>query len=226
MGATPDMPRADLIKWMKGIEAQLSLLGERVNNPLANTGLTVPGPGVVECDGQFNVVGNETVSGTLNVTGNTVIGGTLSLPNGIINNAALTSPLSPITLHADANNFGPTTGAGITIMTVSTTVPTGYTKALIIGMYMSAFAHNSTASTDSLYVNIATTPSLAGWQVPSPSCPAGSWTSAYQQGTLLIPGLTGGGTLSISGQVSTSAGNWAANASNVANLDVSILFLR
>jgi hypothetical protein len=226
MGGTPELPRTDFIKWMKGIESKLSFIMERLNNVFANTGLSVPGPGVVEVDGTLNVLGSENVSGTLNVTGNTVIGGTLSLPNGIINNAALTSPLNPVTLHADASNFGPTTGAGITIMTVSTTVPAGYTQALLIGMYMSAFAHNSTASTDSLYVNIATTPSLAGWQVPSPTCPAGAWTSAYQQGTLLIPGLTGGGTLSISGQVSTGSANWAASTSNVANLDVSIIFLR
>jgi hypothetical protein len=218
MGATPQLPRAvtDLVGWMKGIESQISLLHERMNNPLANTGLTVPSAGVVQVDGQLNVNGPMAVTGTL------------SLPAGIINNDALTNPITPVSLHADATNFSPTPGAGIAAMSVSATVPTGYTQALLFGLYASAGAVNSTAATDFLYVQISSVGGtvLPGWQVPSTSTPAGAYANAFQQGTLLKTGLTGGSTLTISARISTSVATWAANTSNVANLDVSILFLR
>lgn len=64
---------------MKGIESSISFIHEKLNNVLANTGLSVPSPGVVECDGTFNVVGTENISGDLNVTGSATIGGPTSI---------------------------------------------------------------------------------------------------------------------------------------------------
>jgi hypothetical protein len=93
---TPRLPSfgadgSGFFRWMKGIDSKIALIMERLNNVLANTGLSVPGPGVVECDGIFNVVGTQNVSGDLNVTGATTIGGpttisgltTVSGTNGI-----------------------------------------------------------------------------------------------------------------------------------------------
>jgi hypothetical protein len=217
MGALPE-PWASLRARIESIESRLTHLLNR--SPFFGTGMHPNGAGGIDSD--TYVAG--TAGYSFKNTGNFEVNN-ITLRGGIIGNDALTNPLSPLTLHADATNFAPTT-AGVTIMSVTATVPSGYTKALLIGLYVSAFAHNSTAANDSLYANILTTPATAGWQIPSPTCPAGAWTSAYQQGTLLVTGLTGGGTVTISGQVSTSGANWAANASNVANLDVAVMFLR
>jgi hypothetical protein len=235
VGATPQLPRDDLVKWMKGIESQLSLLHERMNNPLANTGLTVPTAGVVECDGTFNVVGtenvsgnlnvsgNETVSGTLNVTGNTVIGGTLSLPAGIINNAALANPVGSDSAFSGASSFALSV-AGANIITINKTVPAGFTSA-VVTVFGRVAAINSTAATDHLYLSVDVN-GAGGNQFGVPVA-AGDFNTTGAGYSARLTGLTGGSS-NIAAHVYASTGTaaWAANAGNGADLAVTYIWFR
>jgi hypothetical protein len=226
------MPGFDFVRWMKSIESKISFILERLNNVLANTGLSIPSPGVTQVDGSLNVVGTENVSGNLNVSGNETVSGNLTvsgalvLPNASVNNAWLTNPLSPTRLHSDANNYTVGT-AWSTIATAVTTVPTGYTQALILSMAVGASAQNSTAASDFLYASgRVNTGSLGGYSLGSADVPAGKYGLTFDFQTGLLPGLTAGSTLTFTAQVSTAFGSWAANTGNVANLDVALLWLR
>lgn len=53
--ATPELPRDDLMKWQRAIEERIAQVEKR--DPIANTGLSVPGPGVTQVDGNLTVAG-------------------------------------------------------------------------------------------------------------------------------------------------------------------------
>jgi hypothetical protein len=238
---TPQLPgfgdASAFTRWTKSIDYRLNLLFEKLNNVLANTGLSIPSPGVTQVDGTLNVLGtqnvsgtlnvsgNETVGGTLNVTGNTVIGGTLSLPNGIINNAALANPT--------AFGFGGNSSTGFAISTSSTAkssvnipVPTGFTQALI-HCTVNGSAQNSTASSDFLFVSAhITMPSGdfgAGGEAFS-GVAAGGWGNAAASAAGSFTSI-GTGNITVSCMIRTGTA-WGATGANIANVDATVTFLR
>jgi len=192
--------------------------------------LGVTGPatigGTLGVTGATTLSAPTTVSGSLGVTGPMTVTGTLSLPAGIIDNAALTSPVKPIASHADsgASSF-PVTTTMTNQATATVTVPAGYTQALILAVGQ-ASAVNTTASLDTVYVgvsiNAVSPPGWASGQDVGPSGFGGA-TSAVAQ---LLTGLTGGGTFTIAARIRSAFAGWSANASNEANIDASVLFLR
>jgi hypothetical protein len=225
MGATPQLPRDDLVKWMKGIESQISLLHERMNNPLANTGLTVPSAGVVECDGTFNVVGSQSVSGDLSISG------TLELPNGSVNNAALVNPIVPNVVNQVATNFAIPASSWTTIVTNTVTVPAGFTQLLALATGMAFVVNpNTTGGSNGTGGDIVecrmgiggTYGMGAGVSISGSngqtSCPAAV--------AVLLTGLTPGGTVTLVTQATTGFQAFAANGSNQANLCAQLLWLR
>jgi hypothetical protein len=207
MGATPQLPRDDLVKWMKGIESQISLLHERMNNPLANTGLSVPGAGTTQVDGNLVILGNLTA-------------------NGKITNSAL---VTPPTYGAGGNNpigFAITT-AGSEIATVTFPVPAGYGYAKVT-VLANASAHNPTASTDFMYVSARITVMPGGAVIPGGEAfvevSAGNWgtvAASLCSGVLIPVGTT---SLVASCHVRTGTAGWALNASNAANADAEITY--
>lgn len=66
---TPTMPgfgdAGAFVRWAKGVEYSVRQLGEKLNNVLANTGLSIPAPGTTQLDGNLNIMnlGRETFYG-------------------------------------------------------------------------------------------------------------------------------------------------------------------
>ena len=89
-----------------------------------------------------------------------------------------------------------------------------------------ASAVNTTASLDTLYVgvsiNAVSPPGWASGQDVGPSGFCGATSTVSQ----LLTGLTGGGTFTIAARIRSAFAGWSANASNEANIDASVLFLR
>jgi len=168
----------------------------------------------------------DATTGDTTIGGNAAITGTLSLPAGIVDNAALSSPVKPVWSHADsgAGSFSVTTTMTARA-TATVTVPTGYTQALVFAVGQ-ASAVNTTGSLDTVYVSVIINgvepPGWASGQDVGPSGFGGA-TSAVSQ---LLTGLTGGGTFPISVRIMSAFAGWSANASNEANIDSSVLFLR
>ena len=223
-----------LLDKIKALELQIR---ESTSNLLGTAGIRLTQLGMfidssLTVGGSLDVTGPMTVGGTADFSGDTTIGGnaaitgTLSLPAGIINNDALSSPVKPVWSHADsgASSFAVTTTM-TNRATATVTVPTGYTQALIMAAGQ-ASAVNTTASLDTVYVGVSINgtdpPGWASGQDVGPSGFGGA-TSAVSQ---LLTGLTGGGTFTIAARIRSAFAGWPANASNEANIDATVLFLR
>ena len=219
-----------LQRWLRQQERKAQR--QQQSSAFARSGTSVTAENVTEVDGTLNVVGNLDVTGTANFDGNTTIGGnaaitgTLSLPSGIINNDALSSPVKPVWSHADsgASSFAVTTTM-TNRATATVTVPTVYTQALIMAAGQ-ASAVNTTASLDTLYVGV----SINGTDPPGWASGQDVGSSGFGGATSsvsgVITGLTGGGTFTIAARIRSAFAGWSANASNEANIDASVLFLR
>jgi hypothetical protein len=209
---------------MKGIESQISLLHERMNNPLANTGLTVPSAGVVECDGTFNVVGSENVSGNLTVSG------TLVLPNASVNNAWLASPVSGGANNPSVNGFALSTTL-VELAGVDITVPAGFSQVVgVIGAFVFAYDPNTTGGSngtggDAIYAQarLGATQSRAN---PLGVSGNGGFTTSSSAVGYTLSGLTGGSTIRLSVYGAAAYQAIAYNASNYANAYASFTWLR
>lgn len=229
MGGTPQLPRnmgdaSGFMRWMKWVESSLSFVMEKLNNPFANTGLSVPGPGVTQVDGTLNVVGSETVSGNLTVSG------TLVLPNASVNNAALASPVTGGSSSASTTGFALSTTltelAGIDI-----TVPAGFTQAYgTIGAYVFSYNPNTTGGSngvggDAIYAQarIGTTQSRAN---PIGVSGNGGFATSSSGTGYGLTGLTPGGTIRLSVYGSSAYAAIASNVNNYANAFASIIWLR
>lgn len=181
--------------------------------------------------GNLNVSGDETVSGTLNVTGDTVIGGTLSLPNGIIDNDALANPIVPTRLVASANTYALPVITNFAVggtarATLTFTVPTGFTQALIIATANDA-GHNSSGGDDFLYSFILVSGTGGSANVsPSATVPNGKYGASTVSAVNLITGLTGGATVTVASKPGTNFGAWASDVGNGTSLAGMALFLR
>lgn len=217
-------PRGD--KWEQDIEARLRALEQR--RPLANTGMSVPGPGVTQVDGNLNVTGAENVSGSLNVggilnvTGDTVIGGDLTMPNGSIQSAWLANLVSPQSVWKGTTaNFGLTV-AWSTLVTQTLTVPADVNAVQVIG-FVRLVATNTTASKDYLYSDFDIAGlSCGGFATPvDPGDPGTSFCSFARTMT----GLTPGSTFTLTASGSTSFASWSST-DNVCQISASVTWYR
>ncbi|MDN5798296.1 MAG: hypothetical protein L0H79_21460 [Intrasporangium sp.] len=142
-------------------------------------------------------------------------------------NSALASPVLPANLHADTQTFNVKV-AWQTIISVSITVPAGYTRALILNLVTAVVAYNNTAKVEFLYVQGSTSAgNVGGWPLGSGAVGANGGTAVGSDfRTGLLTGLVPGSALTFTGSVSSSFGTWASSTSNLANLDVALLWLR
>jgi hypothetical protein len=233
MGATPQPPRNTpdgLIKWMKWVEGRISFILEKLNNVLANTGLSVPSPGVTQVDGTFDVLGTENVSGNLNVTGDLTVSGTLVLPNGSVNDAWLTNPIRGDSAFSSASNFALTTTGTTPLVSQSWYTPTGFTTAdvLIVGR---VFAYNSTASLDYLFARsrvYVPSSGQTGYGIGLPLAVSASGGSGLNSSpiSVKVENLTDGQEIRLEIQGWTNTAGWAANAGNVADVAGQIIWTR
>ena len=141
-------------------------------------------------------------------------------------NTLITQVAKPVWSHADsgASSFAVTTTM-TNRATATVTVPTGYTQALIFAAGQ-ASAVNTTGSLDTVYVGVSINgtdpPGWASGQDVGPSGFGGATSSVSG----VITGLTGGGTFTIAARIRSAFAGWPANASNEANIDATVLFLR
>ncbi|MDN5768082.1 MAG: hypothetical protein L0H96_20320 [Humibacillus sp.] len=142
-------------------------------------------------------------------------------------NSALASPVLPANLHADTQTFNVKV-AWQTIISVSITVPAGYTRALILNLVTAVVAYNNTANVEFLYVQGSTSAgNVGGWPLGSGAVGANGGTAVGSDfRTGLLTGLVPGSTLTFTGAVASSFGTWVSSGANLANLDVALLWLR
>ena len=233
--ATPEPVRDDFSRYLRELERRLAVVEQR--SPLANTGMSVPGPGVVQVDGALDVVGTETVDGSLTVGGSLTVSGaaaitgTLSLPAGIIDNAALANPISASAANPAATGFGLTTSWAI-LATIDMTVPAGFTVALI-HLTGGVFCFNPNATggadgtgTDAWNVSVATSPGYGSYVYMQGVSGNGGFASAHADVAFRLAGLTPGTVIAVRVWGCSSYQTIAANASNHASASASMLWLR
>jgi hypothetical protein len=196
--------------------------------------MAIKGGGVFDVDGTVNVNGPTNLNGLTKITGTTSIDGTttingpakitgtLELPAGIIGNDALTSPLKPAAIHADATNFPLAIGANAEKVRATITVPAGYTQALVLAT-VTMSNRNPLAVADDMYLACTINGESPGWsgQVTVGTGETGFITNSA---STLAEGL--GSTFYIAAKASSGNAAWAANVNATANVDAIVVFLR
>jgi hypothetical protein len=238
---TPQLPgfgdASAFIRRFKDIDHRINLLFEKLNNVLANTGLSVPSPGVTQVDGSLNVVGNLNVSGSSTVSGSNGIqssnyvastsgwkfnGTSLEANTGVIGNGALANPVSPGQAFQGASTFALSV-AGSNIITITRTVPSGYTSVVVTAFGRVA-ATNSTAAKDALYSSVDVN-GTGGNQFGNEVL-AGDFGSVSAGYSTLLTGLSAGASVATHLYASTGLAAWASSGSNGADLSVTYLWFR
>lgn len=178
-------------------------------NPFGTMGLR-PRNGGTEFDGYVTINGDATITGSL------------SLPAGIINNDALANPLQTATSSNGINNYEISTTSTVRV-SVSLTVPEGFTEAIVIAN-PTAMGHNGTAAPDYLYVQ-AVVQTVNGGELYS-AAPNGLGAGLAAPFHTTLTGLTGGDAITVG--VATRAGinPWPASTANQANIYATAIFLR
>ena len=246
MGATPHIPGFSLdglIKRFKDIEYSVRLLQEKLNHVFDNTGLSVPGPGTTQVDGNLNVLGILNMLGTAIVSGTNGIkssnfatgvsgwnltGTQVEINTGAIGNSALVHPLAFDGNGGATTNFAlSTTGSSVALGAVTNTVPAGMTKmaSFVVG---NITAVNPTASLDYLECKVGiidpSSTNFAGntQYTPVSGSNGSGHVSASKYG--LLSGLSGGQSVTHYISAWSANANWAANASNIADVQAIILW--
>lgn len=167
-----------------------------------------------------------TTGWALGGSGSNAIFNNLVLRGGIIGNDALTNPVFPRSVHADATPFALTTTLAVKA-TATVVVPAGYTQALVMAVSQ-VTARNTTSAQDYLAVGI----NIAGSPVPGYSASIDSMAtasvhpsvSATCAGTALLTSL--GASFTVQAAAGSGVAAWSSNAFNSANIDAIVLFLR
>lgn len=228
---TGEMPRDDLIKWIRQLESRLAIVEQR--SPLANTGMTVPAANEVDVTGLLKVLGDLNVTGTADISGLTTVSGTsgirssnyvagsagwkfdgtsLEANTGVIGNGALANPVATSSMTGAATGFA-VAMASTKITQASFTVPAGFTKALVF-CHVEAGAYNSGTGGDYLNIQGAVNGVTGG------SSQLYAATTEFAAGSAVrmsqLTGLTAGGTITAEAWLGTLVGPWNASGSNYA----------
>jgi len=175
-------------------------------------------------EGTFTSTGAANIGGTMNVTGDAVFSGDLAVPNGSITNAALQSPVSFDTISGGNTSLSIST-VEQTVVTLTLTVPAGYSRAFVSGQgYMGIVNPSGTAGSAAIRVYVSngsvTNFSSRYYQSAGPGLDLS--VSAGRQ--VDYDGLVGGQTLTIS-MATIGVSNWGA-VSGGAYLNAFALFTR
>lgn len=205
--------------------------------------------GTQNVSGNLNVTGSATIGGPTTISGTTTVSGTngiqssnfvpgstgwnltgtsIEIDTGAIGNSALVHPISFDGNGGAATNFAvATTGASSVLLSVTNTVPAGMTKMASF-VTSNVTAINSTASLDYLQSRVGiTSPGGTSYAGNSGYAPVGASGGSQQVSASkygILTGLAGGQTVTHYLNVWSSSANWAANASNIADLQALILW--
>jgi hypothetical protein len=221
------------VKILEGIMARLTRIEQRLNNILAHTGLSVPAQGVTQVDGSLVVQNGEAKSGNyapgstgwhLDHAGNAEFND-LTIRGGIIGNDALADPSTFGSGSSSVLGFNISTSF-VLVAYATIPIPAGFTRALI-HCTVDAAAQNTTASTDFMYVEAYMQTSVGvvttGGQSFSEAT-AGAWANAAASWAGVLTSI-GTGNITVGCAVKSGTA-WAIAASNIANVNASVTFLR
>lgn len=241
--ATADLPRDDLVKLIRVMQRDIDLL--KMQSPLANTGLTIPGTGEVDVTGLLRVLGNLIVSGlvTVDATGgiqsSNYVSGTagwrfdgtsLEANTGVIGNGALANPVIFASPRAAASGFALLTTYR-TLASVTVTVPPGMTQLQVfVTARLFVYNPNSTggsdgAGVDALYVQ-AQVAGNSSTATPTGISGSGGFATTVSSDSFTLTGLAPGATVTLAVQGATGFANLAANAGNYASVAAAVSWSR
>lgn len=139
----------------------------------------------------------------------------------LIDNAALASPVKAQSVHGNAGAFALTNASRTTVLTVTITVPAGFTSAAMT-MVSRVYAKNTTGVADFLYSTVAIDGTASGgYPLSTPDTNVDVVARSR-----LLTGLTPGDTFPITVDAWTAWAPWALQATNAADVDGTILWFR
>ena len=211
---------------MRILEAKVAALQHAAFSEFVSIGLDgmkIKNGGSLDVSGDLDVGGTADFSGDTTIGGNLAVTGTLSLPAGIINNDALTNPVLFDGGGGAVTNFAVST-THATLGTVTKTVPAGCTKMASF-CWGGVTAVNSRTVLDFLFAQVFIE-SFDGNPLWAPVDPDGGsgHTSASKYG--ILTGLTPGATVTHGLRAWANGGTWSASVSNVADLQLIVLWGR
>lgn len=229
-------PRGD--KWETDIERRLKQLEERASHPLSNTGLSAPGPGVVNVSGQLQGSGFD---GDLDVDDVGTTGWALSatkaampellLRPGSIGNDALTNPVVPGVVNEVNTGFGVLAGSWSDAVTFDAVVPADCSRLLVHASGMGFCVNPNTtggsngAGGDILELRV-TAGSMIGMTNGVSISGSNGQTGITDHVAALLTGLTPGGSVTLKTQVMSGFQGFGTNPTNQANLSAILIWLR
>ena len=149
--------------------------------------------------------------------------GALFLRPGSIENDSLVSPVKPQYISASGTGFAlATTDAAVASSTI--TVPAGFTSA-VVSVVGRVYATNPNAGYDYL-VSVAKISGTGCANLPLLVGASGGSGISVTARSVVLPGLTSGGTFVVEVRAYVNTANWAANASNTAEISGTILWFR
>lgn len=165
---------------------------------MARSGLSVPGEGVTQVDGDLVVLGDFTAQRKINAE-------------------ALVNLVAADYLYTDGSGFAFDTVGTTPKMSMTVTVPAGFTTAVVY-VTSRVYGINSTAGVDYLFSRTRIN-GVYGDSVPYPATGSGGSTVSLDPSSWKIDGLAGGDTFVIDVQAWTAFANWGANAANRGNVN-------
>jgi len=247
---TADLPRDDFTRWMRELDRRIGLVEQR--SAFANSGMSVPGPGVVQVDGNLNVVGSLGVHGPTTIDGTTVVSGTAGLASsnyspgvagwkfdgtsleantGVVGDGALANPITPDRIYAAATNFAAPFGSWNQVASTTVAVPAGRTRLVaIVEGYTFIRNMNTTGGSDALggdltyaYIGFGgQNTASVGW----PLSGNGGFTGATASGVFVYTGLTPGAVLTLGLNASTGYQTIPASTYTRGDVSAGLFWLR
>jgi hypothetical protein len=214
-----------LVRDIKDIKRDMQQLASA--NPLGTAGIKAVDNGIIvegseTVNGPLDVNGPLTVDGNSEINGSMSINGPLNLQPGSIQNDSLADPTYPYAFHADAQNFSIGNGNNLPVVSITVTVPAGFTRA-VVNATASISAANTTSATDTLYCGLKINGSGPGYSGRVGVAPGVAANPSKTSGVILT---SLGSSFTIEGTTSTAVTPWPANTNNNANLDGTVIFLR
>ncbi|MEV4987665.1 hypothetical protein [Pseudarthrobacter sp. LMD1-1-1.1] len=178
-------------------------------NPFGPMGIKPKAGGMV-------VEGYQTVNGPMTITGS------LDLPAGSVQNDALASPVQIDTASNGIDGEAITTTSTVRA-SVTLTVPTGMTQAIVMAT-ATGMGENSTTASDYLYVS-AVVEGVNGGELYT-AAPAGLGASLAAPFNTTLTGLTDGQEITVGVATRTGTAEWAASTANQASISATVMYLR